>query len=62
MSNAYLSPYAEVFAVARDPALGAAVGVSQPLRDGFALSLAVETMVVGQEPQPTVRFGAGKAF
>lgn len=62
LSSAHLSPYAEVFGVVRDPALGAAVGVSQPLRNGFALSLAVETMIVGQEPQPTVRFGAGKVF
>jgi len=57
-----LSPYAEVFGVVRDPALGAAVGVRQPLQHGFALTLAVETMAIGQEPQPTVRFGAGKVF
>ena len=62
LSQAHLSPYAEVFGVVRDPALGAAVGVTQPLRSGFALSLAVESMVVGQEPVPTVRFGAGKVF
>ncbi|MCP4810633.1 MAG: hypothetical protein GY913_33250 [Proteobacteria bacterium] len=57
-----LSPYAELIGTLRDPALGGALGVRQPLDKGFALSLAVETMVVGVEPQPTVRFGASKAF
>ena len=60
--NDQLSPYAELLGEVRDPALGAALGVQQPLRKGFALSLAVESIVVGQQPAPTVRFGAGKAF
>ena len=57
-----LSPYAEVIGAVRQPALGGAVGVRQPLDHGFALSLAVESMVWGVEPAPTVRFGAAKAF
>jgi hypothetical protein len=62
LSQDHLSPYAELLAEARQPALGVALGVAQPLRRGFSLSLAVETMVLGQELEPAVRFGAGKAF
>ncbi len=62
LSQEHLSPFAEALASARQPALGLAVGVAQPLRRGFSLSLAVESMVLGQPLEPTVRFGAGKAF
>lgn len=62
MSPDQLSPYGELIGTARTPALGGAVGVRQPLQDGFALSLAVESMLIGTAPQPTIRFGAAKVF
>ena len=57
-----LSPYAELIGYGRQPALGVAFGVAQPLLDDFSVNLALETPVWGRAVKPTLRVGLVKVF
>ena len=60
--NRGMSPYAELIGQLRDPGLGLALGVAQPLRREFSMNIALETPVLGQRPSPTLRVGMLKSF
>lgn len=57
-----LSPYAELIGYGREPGVGAAIGVGQPLRRDFTMNVALETPLLGAALKPTVRVGLVKLF
>lgn len=58
----HLSPYAELIGYGRQPAVGVALGVAQPLKDDFSLNLALETPLWGRTVKPALRVGVVKVF
>ena len=56
------SPYGEIIGYLRTPGLGAAVGLTHPLGRHFALTIAVESVLLGDPLAPTVRLGFIKVF
>ncbi len=57
-----VSPYAEIIGHLRSPALGVAVGLAHPLERQLAVTVAVESTLLGEPPTAAIRVGLIKVF